>query len=103
MAIDIHEEDLLEIDEAPRRIPQHRGRPVHISTIYRWSQKGVRGVRLETALIGGRAYTSAEALDRFFDRLNAGRNGETNPQHRSPARRQREAAAAGERLAKAGY
>jgi hypothetical protein len=40
--------------------------------------KGVRGVRLETVMMGGRRYTSAEAVERFFARLTAAR-GEPKP------------------------
>jgi hypothetical protein len=40
------------------------------STLWRWAHRGVRGVRLETILIGGRRYTSAEAMARFIERLS---------------------------------
>ncbi len=40
------------------------------ATLYRWALKGVRGVRLETVMMGGRRYTSDEAVDRFFARLS---------------------------------
>jgi hypothetical protein len=40
-----------------------------IETIRRWAAQGVRGVRLESWLIGGRRYTSREAIARFLDQL----------------------------------
>jgi hypothetical protein len=40
------------------------------ATMWRWAVKGVDGVKLETFKIGGRRYTTAEALDRFVARLN---------------------------------
>jgi len=64
--IDIQHEQLRLLTEAPRDIP---GRP-HISTVIRWSSKGIRGGHLETVLIGGRRFTSVEAIARFIDRLS---------------------------------
>ena len=57
-------EKLVSLPGATRLLP---GRP-HISTLWRWATRGVRSVRLETTLIGGRRYTSHEALERFIDR-----------------------------------
>jgi hypothetical protein len=59
--IDISNEFLLTISAAAKSLPS---RP-HISTVWRWIQRGVRGVKLETYLIGGRRFTSREALERF--------------------------------------
>lgn len=41
------------------------GRP-HISTLHRWRLRGVRGVRLQTCLVGGRRYTTSEWLAEFI-------------------------------------
>jgi hypothetical protein len=46
------------------------GRPHH-STALRWALRGVKGVKLETVVIGGRRYTSDQAFARFVQRLNA--------------------------------
>jgi hypothetical protein len=74
-------------DELPRR---RRGRKTNVSTLYRWSQAGCRGVRLETIQIGGTRCTSREALQRFFERLSqvqaSGHVGEGEPSP-APARR----------------
>ena len=51
----------------PRR---RRGKKPNIATIFRWAQKGLHGVRLETIQIGGTKCTSEEALKRFFARLD---------------------------------
>lgn len=40
------------------------GQPAR-STISRWVHQGVRGVRLATFLVGGRRYTTREAIERF--------------------------------------
>ena len=42
------------------------------STARRWAKEGIDGVVLETVRLGGRRYTSHEAVARFFERLNAG-------------------------------
>jgi Protein of unknown function (DUF1580) len=59
--IDPLTENLRSFGEASKALP---GRP-HVSTLHRWAGRGVRGRRLETVLIGGRRFTSLEALKRF--------------------------------------
>lgn len=63
MAIQIDKEHLLTLSEACGRIPK---KP-HISSLHRWRLKGVRGIKLETCLIGGVRYTSTEAMQRFVE------------------------------------
>ena len=38
----------------------------HVSTVWRWVLRGVKGHRLESFLVGGRRYTTREAVGRFF-------------------------------------
>ena len=40
------------------------------STVYSWCRHGVRDHRLEHIRLGGRLFTSAEAIDRFLAALN---------------------------------
>ena len=54
-------------DDLPRR---RRGRKTHISTRFRWSTAGCKGVVLETIQVGGTRCTSREALQRFFESLS---------------------------------
>jgi hypothetical protein len=64
--IDLNKEQLIRLSEVPKILPKRQdGKRVHISAIYRWAQRGVKGVRLETLKIGGTTYTSREALQRF--------------------------------------
>jgi Protein of unknown function (DUF1580) len=66
--IAIDQEQIVAIREVPRRLPRRPdGKCVHISAVYRWIQRGIRGVHLETIRIGGTTYTSVEALQRFAD------------------------------------
>src|SRR3954447_13983605 len=87
-------------DELPRR---RRGRKTHVSTIYRWTVSGCRGVILESIQIGGTRCTSREALQRFFDRLtSAGGTGDAPPVQRSVTQRQRQSEAAEKKLKELG-
>ncbi|XZE56937.1 DUF1580 domain-containing protein [Planctomycetaceae bacterium SH139] len=55
------------------------GRRFAVSTFYRWSKYGVRGVRLETCFLGGARYTSDEALSRFFNAVTEQMDGTSEP------------------------
>jgi hypothetical protein len=95
--IDLQSESVVSLTAAAKSLPS---RP-HIATVYRWFQHGVRGIRLETVLLGGRRFTSHEALQRFTERLTAAAAGEPVP---ARTLKQREAAMqrAEAELAKAG-
>jgi hypothetical protein len=86
MPIDPIKEKTFPVKECPGRIAyQNKGRRVHVSTVWRWITRGLRGVKLETVKIGGTTCTSEEALRRFFAALSAGRQ---QPATRSNAERQ---------------
>ena len=70
-------DDLLTFPQASREIA---GRP-HVSTIHRWRLNGVRGVRLETVLVGGRRFVSRDALDKFIAQTTAAADGHPIPAH----------------------
>ena len=77
--IAISVEHLRTLEQAARKRPPGRNnRPTHVSTVYRWISKGVRGVKLEAIRIGGRLYTSDEALQRFAERLTQDPSGQIN-------------------------
>jgi len=64
------------------------------ATMWRWSLKGIDGVKLKTYKIGGRRYTTAADLENFVARLN----GPTSPGVATPDRRdQKRQAVAAER------
>ncbi|MEX2389193.1 MAG: DUF1580 domain-containing protein [Phycisphaeraceae bacterium] len=93
MMIDIHEDQLIPIREVPKRLPARpSGRQMHISAIYRWIQRGVRGVKLEAVKIGGSSYTSLEALQRFSEQLTLQNKERRDPPLSAQRRRQIEAA-----------
>jgi hypothetical protein len=69
--IDLLKETIISLTTAAKQLPARRGgkRP-HVSTLYRWSKDGHRGVILETLQCGGTRCTSAEGLARFFTALS---------------------------------
>lgn len=56
-------EDVLMLRDVPKELPT---RPC-FQTVWRWAQKGVRGVKLETYMVGSKTVTSKQALHRFFE------------------------------------
>ena len=83
-------ENTVTLTEAAKLIP---GRP-HSSTLWRWHQHGSRGIKLETAVIGGRRFTSREAIERFIERTTESRDGA--PVDRTPCRKRQAAIAKAE-------
>lgn len=67
--VSLMSETLLPLAEAGRSLPPKPGP----STLWRWHRRGISGVKLETVVIGGRRYTSQEALRRFVDATTAAR------------------------------
>jgi hypothetical protein len=65
-------EKLVRLSDVPRLdwLPLKRaGRRLHLSTVYRWCQRGLRGVKLEMVQCGGTRCTTETALLRFFAAL----------------------------------
>jgi hypothetical protein len=90
---DLSAEDLLSFGKAVSAIPGRER--VSLGTLHRWRLKGVRGVRLETVLIGGQRFTSRQAIERFLGWLNhAEVSTQGAPHHVSEIGRQRVAQAA---------
>lgn len=88
--IDFTLEEPIPITSAPSHIP---GRPA-LSTTWRWILVGIRGRILESGMIGGRRYTSREAIRRFLAADDS-----THPQvSASPAQRRRQSEAASKAL-----
>lgn len=68
--IELAAENLIPLRDVPRFLPpRSNGKRVHISAVYRWTLRGIKGVVLETIRIGGTRYTSREAIQRFSERL----------------------------------
>jgi hypothetical protein len=108
--IDSASETLITLADAAKLIPRRRrGRKTHVSTLFRWTTIGCRGVRLESLQCGGTRCTSREAMQRFFESLSQQRQvgavgGQAGPiaTRRTHAQRQRQSADAGRKLAEMG-
>ena len=48
-----------------------RERGVNPATTWRWWKKGVRGVKLQTFMMGGHRHTTDDALAQFFTAITA--------------------------------
>ena len=59
-------ETLIAFDKLPAYLGKLTGKRPHKSSCHRWRTRGLKGVRLETILVGGTRFTSKEALNRFF-------------------------------------
>lgn len=80
--IDISSETMLTLHEAAAIVP---GRP-SICTLWRWRVRGLKGRKLESIAIGGKIYTSVEALQRFAVQYG----GNDTPKIRTPKQRERD-------------
>ena len=60
--VELSSESLISLKDACAYLP---GRP-HISTMWRWIKRGIAGIRLETVKVGGKRFTSVEAIERFI-------------------------------------
>ena len=96
--IDIQNENLIQFTDAPCHIP---GRP-HIATVHRWRLRGARGVRLDSILVGGKRFTSTEAIERFIEQTTTAADGVTAPRTETSAAREKRLARVEAELAAAG-
>jgi Protein of unknown function (DUF1580). len=71
---ELAQETLVPINQAGAKFPYHVGR----TALERWMRDGVRGVRLESILIGSRRFTSVEAIARFVEQSNQQRDSHGN-------------------------
>lgn len=74
--IDISTETLIPFTKVPIWTEEHLGTRVSPNTCHRWRLRGVRGVKLDTLLVGGIRSTSIEALQRFFAATTRAQDGE---------------------------
>jgi len=90
--IDFQHDELLTLTEAAALLPSaRRGRKVNATTIGRWAKHGIRGVKLESILVGCARKTTREALQQFFRALAKGEAPAIRPQR--AIRREGEASA----------
>ena len=69
--IDTFNERMLNVDEATAHFSKICKRERNRHVVLRWMNRGCSGVVLETVRIGREIYTSAEAVNRFANRVAA--------------------------------
>jgi len=88
--IDLETDKLVTLAQAADFLPKLGGRRIHTTSIWRWCRKGVRGVKLEHAIIGSRIITSVQALNRFVNALSEAPMPERHRTHKPRMRRRTE-------------
>lgn len=97
--IDIQAETLIPVNSKTAQAFEQLSLPrPSVCTLWRWRNKGVRGRKLESVTIGGRVYTSIEAIARFAEYSG----GHSAAPLRTSSRRAKEIARAEQELAAQG-
>jgi hypothetical protein len=69
---EIIDETWITLEDACQMIPGSKpGKHINRAMIYRWTDSGCRGVRLETVQVGSRRMTTPEAVRRFVAALSS--------------------------------
>jgi hypothetical protein len=99
--IDLLKEQPVTLAKATRMSQLRRdGRSPHVSQLYRWTGRGIRGHVLESVVIGGARCTTSEAVDRWIAALSGEPVTRTT---RTPVRRRQDHDRAERTLAAAGW
>jgi len=86
--IEIGKENLITLKDAADLLPRRRrGKKPSFTCLWRWAEKGVRGVKLDVIRVGATLCTSHEALQRFCNALTEKDGFTHNTALRTPARR----------------
>jgi hypothetical protein len=78
--IDLLDESPMTMLAAAKEIARITGKKPNRSMIYRWSNRGIAGVRLPAISIGGERYTTREAIKRFLLAAEEARHSKTSKQ-----------------------
>jgi hypothetical protein len=85
---------LIPLREAAKHFPGRGGKKIALTTLYRWSASGTRGVRLRTWQVGSIRCTTAAAISQFISELTARRDGQPVVERAPVAARRRQEAVA---------
>ena len=92
---------LIPIGQLPAEVEKLTGQRIHRSTCERWRMRGVRGVKLQTILVGGRRYVDRDAFDSFIQATTSAADDGQATTH-TPRSRRRSLAQANRELDSAG-
>ncbi len=76
------------------------GRRVHLSTALRWCQRGSRGIRLSSRVLGGRRLTTVDSVKAYMESVTAVSAGGVAPPAETPAQATKRASQAAAELEK---
>jgi hypothetical protein len=66
---------LIPLYRIPAKLPKRRnGKRIHVSTVYRWTTRGLDGVVLDSVQVGSLRCCTPEMLDAFFAAVAAKRH-----------------------------
>ena len=66
----LHDVKLIPLRALASHLPVIFGRrPPCLTTFHRWTRRGIRGIKLESMVVGSERVTSEEAVDRFYSKL----------------------------------
>lgn len=68
---DFSPSDALPLNEAVNLFPKRQGRPIAISTVYRWAAAGYRGVRLRSYRMGAQLFTRPDWIREFLHAMTS--------------------------------
>jgi len=98
---DLKSDVVLSLRDVPTHLPRLRGqRKVHISTVFRWAQRGTGGRKLQTWRLGGRRVTTLRALKAFIEPVGSDSK---LSDRQGPQRRERQLAKVEGELAREGF
>ncbi len=63
-------DDRIPLSDAAELFPKRNGKPPQWATLRRWNAKGIRGVKLAMFRVGGRWYTTRQAVVDFIQECN---------------------------------
>ena len=75
------EQRYLTLSEAAKLIPAQHGKHPSTQSLFRWTQQGCRGIKLESLRFGRRIVTTPEMLDDFARALSKAWATDTPSQH----------------------
>lgn len=71
-------EPLMTLSAAAKLLPSsRRGKQTHATTLYRWTTRGLRGIKLRYVQFGGTRMVNSDMLDEFFAALTRATTGDS--------------------------
>jgi hypothetical protein len=75
--IDILKERPIPIKDFAAEVPGRDGKPIHWITLGQWCRRGVRGIVLESVVVGNQRCVTRESYARFVEAVTRAANGES--------------------------